>query len=52
MTDLVRYALKVADPEVARMKEDGIVLQGRAVGTTLVQARDQQTSVCILVEGV
>uniref|UniRef100_A0A3B3VCX6 Transmembrane protein 132D-like n=1 Tax=Poecilia latipinna TaxID=48699 RepID=A0A3B3VCX6_9TELE len=35
VTDLVRYALKVADPEVARV-QDGVVLQGRAVGTTVV----------------
>lgn len=49
VTDLVRYALKVADPEVARV-QDGVVLQGRAVGTTVVQVRHQQTCVCISVE--
>lgn len=36
VTDLVRYSLKVSDPDVARV-QDGVVLQGRAVGTTTVQ---------------
>lgn len=36
MTNLVRSSLKVADPDVARV-QDGVVLQGRAVGTTTVQ---------------
>ncbi|KAM4720273.1 transmembrane protein 132D-like [Anableps anableps] len=43
VTDLVRYALKVADPEVVRV-QDGIVLQGRAVGTTVVQVLSPLTS--------
>lgn len=36
MTNLVRYSVKVGDPDVARV-QDGMVLQGRAVGTTSVQ---------------
>ncbi len=36
MTNLVRYSVKVADPDVARV-QDGAVLQGRAVGSTSVQ---------------
>lgn len=36
MTNIVRSFLKVSDPEVARV-QDGVVLQGRAVGTTTVQ---------------
>lgn len=36
MTHLVRYSIRVGDPDVARL-QDGMVLQGRAVGTTTVQ---------------
>ncbi|KAK1884177.1 Transmembrane protein 132D [Dissostichus eleginoides] len=36
VTNIVRSFLKVSDPEVARV-QDGVVLQGRAVGTTTVQ---------------
>ncbi|XP_074547138.1 transmembrane protein 132D [Halichoeres trimaculatus] len=36
VTSLVQSTLKVTDPEVARV-QDGLVLQGRAVGTTTVQ---------------
>ncbi|MEQ2187466.1 hypothetical protein GOODEAATRI_004972 [Goodea atripinnis] len=43
VTNLVRYAIKVADPEVARV-QDGIILQGRAVGTTIVQVLSPLTS--------
>ncbi|KAM9734420.1 transmembrane protein 132D [Menidia menidia] len=43
VTNLVRYSLKVADPDIARVL-DGIVLQGRAVGTTTVQVLSPVTS--------
>ncbi|XP_028274023.1 transmembrane protein 132E [Parambassis ranga] len=43
VTNLVRYSLKVADPDVARV-QDGAVLQGRAVGTTTVQVLSPVTS--------
>ncbi|XP_040915087.1 transmembrane protein 132C [Toxotes jaculatrix] len=43
VTSLVRYSLKVADPDVARV-QDGVVLQGRAVGTTTVQVLSPLTS--------
>ncbi|XP_059214266.1 transmembrane protein 132D [Centropristis striata] len=43
VTNLVRYSLKVADPDVARV-QDGSVLQGRAVGTTTVQVLSPLTS--------
>ncbi|XP_054614115.1 transmembrane protein 132D-like isoform X2 [Dunckerocampus dactyliophorus] len=43
VTNLVRYSLKVADPEVARV-QDGAVLQGRAVGRTAVQVLSPLTS--------
>ncbi|XP_044190576.1 transmembrane protein 132C [Thunnus albacares] len=43
VTSLVRYSLKVADPDVARL-QDGVVLQGRAVGTTTVQVLSPLTS--------
>ncbi|XP_053195427.1 transmembrane protein 132D [Scomber japonicus] len=43
VTNLVRYSLKVADPDVARL-QDGVVLQGRAVGTTTVQVLSPLTS--------
>uniref|UniRef100_A0A3Q4HXR6 Si:dkey-1d7.3 n=1 Tax=Neolamprologus brichardi TaxID=32507 RepID=A0A3Q4HXR6_NEOBR len=36
VTNLVRYSLNIADPDIARV-QDGVVLQGRAVGTTTVQ---------------
>ncbi|XP_044030599.1 transmembrane protein 132D-like isoform X2 [Siniperca chuatsi] len=43
VTNLVRYSLKVADPDVARV-QDGVVLQGRGVGTTTVQVLSPLTS--------
>ncbi|XP_061590313.1 transmembrane protein 132D isoform X2 [Cololabis saira] len=43
VTNLVRNSLKVADPDVARV-QDGMVLQGRAVGTTVVQVLSPLTS--------
>ncbi|XP_041816502.1 transmembrane protein 132C [Chelmon rostratus] len=43
VTNLVRYSLKVADPDVARV-QDGVVLQGRAVGTSTVQVLSPLTS--------
>ncbi|XP_068561596.1 transmembrane protein 132D-like [Cebidichthys violaceus] len=43
VTSLVRSSLKVADPDVARV-QDGVVLQGRAVGTTAVQVLSPLTS--------
>ncbi|XP_020493722.2 transmembrane protein 132D-like [Labrus bergylta] len=43
VTNLVRNSVKVTDPEVARV-QDGIVLQGRAVGTTAVQVVSPLTS--------
>ncbi|XP_037339689.2 transmembrane protein 132D [Pungitius pungitius] len=43
VTKLVRSTLKVADPDVARV-QDGVVLQGRAVGTTTVQVLSPMTS--------
>ncbi|XP_045923753.1 transmembrane protein 132C isoform X2 [Micropterus dolomieu] len=43
VTNLVRYSLKVIDLDVARV-QDGVVLQGRAVGTTTVQVLSPLTS--------
>ncbi|XP_054468515.1 transmembrane protein 132D [Anoplopoma fimbria] len=43
VTNLVRSSLKVEDPDVARVR-DGVVLQGRAVGTTTVQVLSPLTS--------
>ncbi|XP_019738119.1 transmembrane protein 132C-like [Hippocampus comes] len=43
VTNLVRYSLKVADPNVARVHE-GEVLQGRTAGTTTVQVLSPLTS--------
>ncbi|XP_073334373.1 transmembrane protein 132D-like [Pagrus major] len=43
VTNLVRYSLRVADPDVARV-QDGVVLQGRAVGSTTVQVLSPVTS--------
>ncbi|XP_042365857.1 LOW QUALITY PROTEIN: transmembrane protein 132D [Plectropomus leopardus] len=43
VTKLVRSFLKVADPDVARV-QDGVVLQGRAVGSTTVQVLSPLTS--------
>lgn len=36
VTNLVRYSLKVSDPDVARV-QDGVLVQGRAVGATTIQ---------------
>lgn len=36
MTNLVRYSIQAADPNVVRV-QDGMVLQGKAAGTTTVQ---------------
>ncbi|XP_051268659.1 transmembrane protein 132D-like [Dicentrarchus labrax] len=46
VTNLVRHSLKVADPDVARV-QDGVVLQGRAVGTTTVQVLSPLTSLVL-----
>ena len=47
VTNLVRSSLKVADPDVARVL-DGVVVQGRAVGTTAVQvSRDVRLCGCV-----
>ncbi|XP_035523396.1 transmembrane protein 132D [Morone saxatilis] len=46
VTNLVRHSLKVADPDVARV-QDGVVLQGRAVGTTIVQVLSPLTSLVL-----
>ncbi|XP_061149954.1 transmembrane protein 132C-like [Syngnathus typhle] len=43
VTNLVRYYLNVADPDVARI-QDGEVLQGRSVGNTTVQVVSPLTS--------
>ncbi|XP_041826205.1 transmembrane protein 132D [Melanotaenia boesemani] len=43
VTNLVQHSLEVADPDVARV-QDGMVLQGRAVGTTTVQVLSPVTS--------
>ncbi|RVE65661.1 hypothetical protein OJAV_G00118610 [Oryzias javanicus] len=43
VTYLVRDSLKAADPDVARVL-DGVVLQGRGVGTTVVQVVSPLTS--------
>ncbi|TNN71471.1 Transmembrane protein 132D [Liparis tanakae] len=43
VTNLVRSSLKVAHPEVARV-QGGVVLQGRAVGTTTIQVLSPLTS--------
>ncbi|XP_075999435.1 transmembrane protein 132D-like [Genypterus blacodes] len=43
VTNLVRNSVKVSDPEVARV-QDGVVLQGQAVGTTTVQVVSPLTS--------
>lgn len=50
MTNLVRYSLKVADPDVARL-QDGVVLQGRAVGTTTVQV-SHEVCECVVLAAV
>ncbi|XP_034564936.1 transmembrane protein 132C [Notolabrus celidotus] len=46
VTSLVRNSLKVTDPEVAKV-QDGMVLQGRAVGTTAVQVVSPVSSVVL-----
>ncbi|XP_034751887.1 transmembrane protein 132D [Etheostoma cragini] len=46
VTNLVRSSLKVADSDVARV-QDGGVLQGRAVGTTTVQVLSPLTSLAL-----
>lgn len=43
VTSLVRNSVKVADSEVARVS-DGVILQGRAVGTTTLQVVSPVTS--------
>uniref|UniRef100_A0A8C3GAS9 Uncharacterized protein n=1 Tax=Cyclopterus lumpus TaxID=8103 RepID=A0A8C3GAS9_CYCLU len=43
VTNLVRSSIKVAHPDVARV-QGGVVLQGRAVGTTTVQVLSPLTS--------
>uniref|UniRef100_A0A3P8S6R1 Si:dkey-1d7.3 n=1 Tax=Amphiprion percula TaxID=161767 RepID=A0A3P8S6R1_AMPPE len=43
VTNLVRYNLNVADPDVAWV-QDGVVVRGRAVGTTSVQVLSPLTS--------
>uniref|UniRef100_A0A3B4APJ4 Uncharacterized protein n=1 Tax=Periophthalmus magnuspinnatus TaxID=409849 RepID=A0A3B4APJ4_9GOBI len=43
VTSLVHSSVKVADPEVARVS-DGVILQGRAVGTTTVMVVSPVTS--------
>uniref|UniRef100_A0A3Q2WEN2 Si:dkey-1d7.3 n=1 Tax=Haplochromis burtoni TaxID=8153 RepID=A0A3Q2WEN2_HAPBU len=43
VTNLVRYSLNIADPDIARV-QDGVLLQGRAVGTTTVQVLSPLTS--------
>ncbi|KAM4634111.1 transmembrane protein 132D [Polymixia lowei] len=43
VTNLVRYSLKVVDPDVARLQA-GVVLQGRAMGTTALQVLSPLTS--------
>lgn len=49
VTNLVRYSLKVADPDIARV-QDGVVLQGRAVGSTAVQVSHELClSLCVCV---
>ncbi|XP_069562705.1 transmembrane protein 132D [Brachyistius frenatus] len=46
VTRLVRYSLQVADLDVATV-QDGVVLQGRAVGTTTVQVLSPLTSLVL-----
>lgn len=46
VTNLVRDSLKAADPDVARVL-DGVVLQGRGVGTTVVQVSHASLLVCL-----
>nr|XP_054600199.1 transmembrane protein 132D [Nothobranchius furzeri] len=46
VTNLVRYSVQVADPDVARL-QDGMILQGRAVGTTTVQVLSPLTSLVL-----
>jgi len=49
VTNLVRYSLKVENPDIARV-QDGMVLQGRAVGTTTVQvSHELRLCVCLRV---
>uniref|UniRef100_A0A665X8W8 Uncharacterized protein n=1 Tax=Echeneis naucrates TaxID=173247 RepID=A0A665X8W8_ECHNA len=43
VTNLVRYSLSVANPDVARV-HNGVVLQGRTVGTTTLQVLSPLTS--------
>nr|XP_020465413.1 transmembrane protein 132D-like [Monopterus albus] len=43
VTSLVRYFIKVSDPDIA-LVQDGVVLQGRAVGSTTVQVQSPLTS--------
>ncbi|XP_067341376.1 transmembrane protein 132D [Channa argus] len=43
VTNLVRHTLRVANPDVAWV-QDGLVLQGRAVGTTTIQVLSPLTS--------
>ncbi|XP_015254113.1 PREDICTED: transmembrane protein 132D-like [Cyprinodon variegatus] len=43
VTNLVRNDLKVINPEIAKV-QDGIILQGRAVGTTVLQVLSPLTS--------
>lgn len=45
MTNLVRYSLQAADPNVVTV-QDGMVLQGKAVGTTTVQV-DNECPGCV-----
>lgn len=47
VTNLVRSSVKAADPDVVRL-QDGVVLQGRAVGATTVQV-SSGACVCVCV---
>ncbi|XP_047425005.1 transmembrane protein 132D isoform X2 [Mugil cephalus] len=43
VTNLVRSSIKVSDPDVARV-QDGVLVQGRAVGTTAIRVLSPLTS--------
>ncbi|XP_053734244.1 transmembrane protein 132D-like isoform X1 [Synchiropus splendidus] len=46
VTNLVRYFLKVGDPEIVRL-QDGVVVHGRGVGSTTVQVLSPLTSLVL-----
>ncbi|KAM3874370.1 transmembrane protein 132D [Diretmus argenteus] len=51
VTNLVRYSLKVVDPDVARVQA-GVILQGRAMGTTTLQVLSPLTSLVLAEQSI